>query len=76
MVIWYIYFFIICNIAQNFTFIEKYVLFISNTKTSYSNIPKDDILLGEIFLFDIIFDFSKNEYKKIAFYKIKDLKNK
>ena len=69
-------FFIICNIAQTLKFIDEYGLFFFKDKTSNSNILKDDILFGEVFLIDIIFDYSKNAYKNIASYKIKDLKNK
>ena len=70
-------FFIICNIAQSFKFIDKYGLIHFESKTSNSdNNSKDDYLLGEIFLIDIIFDYSKNEFKKSVLYKLNELKNK
>ena len=70
-------FYIICSIAQSFRYIEKYGLIHFEPKISnLDSQSKEDHLLGEIFFIDIVFDFSKNEYKKMILYKIKELKNK
>ena len=64
-------FFIICSIAQSYKFIKKFGILHFRYNTSSSQVlPKDHYIFGDIFLVDIIFDFSKNEYKKNAIYKL------
>ena len=68
-------FFIICNLANSYKFVEKYGIFHFLYKTSGSLLlSKDHLMFGDIFLIDIIFDFSKNEYKKNAIYKLFEIK--
>ena len=68
-------FFIICNLANSYKFVEKYGIFHFLYKTSGSLVlSKDHLMFGDIFLIDIIFDFSKNEYKKNAIYKLFEIK--
>lgn len=70
-------FFIICNAAQSFKFVEIYgLVFFTDRKTNSLSIPKDDLLYGDIFLIDTIFDISKNENKKMAVYKLLEIKDK
>ena len=57
--------FIIFNIANSFKFIHKYgIIHLRSFSTSTFTQPMNNILLGEIFLLEIIFDFSKNNTDK------------
>jgi len=57
--------FIIFNIAESYIFIRKYgILHIRNNSTATKTQPKDNKLLGEIFLLDVLFEFSKNNSNK------------
>ena len=57
--------FIIFNIAESYIFIRKYgILHIKNNSTATKTQPKDNKLLGEIFLLDVLFEFSKNNSNK------------
>jgi len=57
--------FVIFNIAQSYIFIHKYGIFhIKNNLTATKTQPKDNKLLGEIFLLDVLFEFSKNNSNK------------
>ena len=69
-------FFIICSIAQSFKFIEKYGIFHFYKKSNSTIITTDHCMFGEIFLLNAIFDFSSNEHKKYAAYKLIEIKNK
>ena len=57
--------FIIFNIAKSFKFIHKYgIIHLRSFSTSTFTQPINNILFGEIFLLEIIFDFSKNNTDK------------
>ena len=57
--------FVIFNIAQSYIFIHKYGIFhIKNNSTATRTQSKDNKLLGEIFLLDVLFEFSKNNSNK------------
>ena len=57
--------FVIFNIAQSYIFIHKYGIFhIKNNSTATKTQSKDNKLLGEIFLLDVLFEFSKNNSNK------------
>ena len=57
--------FVIFNIAESYIFIHKYgILHIKNNSTATATQSKNNKLLGEIFLLDILFDFSKNNSNK------------
>ena len=59
--------FIIFNLAKSFKFIHKYgVIHLRSFSTSTFTQPINNILFGEIFLLEIIFDFSKNTFKNFA----------
>ena len=58
--------FIIFNIAESFIFIHKYGIFhLISSLTASSWQPINNKFFGELFLLDIIFDFSKNNEDKI-----------
>ena len=58
--------FVIFNIAQSYIFIGKYgILHIKNNSTATKTQPKDNKILGEVFLLDILFEFAKTN-KDIA----------
>ena len=82
--------FIIFNIASSYKFISKYGIFhlVSKSTTSFTQ-SSDSKTFGEIFLLDILFDFSRNnfetkkyivdkalEIKNYEFFKIKNETNK
>ena len=57
--------FIIFNIAESFKFVDIYgLIHLKSPITASYTQPKNNILFGEIFLLDIIFDFSKNNSNK------------
>ena len=57
--------FIIFNIAQSYIFIHKYgILHLKSRITATYTQSNNNKLLGEIFLLDILFDFSKNNSDK------------
>ena len=57
--------FILFNIAQSYIFIDKYgVIHFSSRNSASSKASNNNILFGEIFLLNIIFDFSKNTTDK------------
>ena len=57
--------FVIFNIAQSYIFIHKYGIFhIKNNSTATKTQSKDNKLLGEVFLLDVLFEFSKNNSNK------------
>jgi glycosyltransferase involved in cell wall biosynthesis len=57
--------FIIFNIAKSFKFVDKYgVIHLNANITSSFTQPKNKKIFGEIYLLDIIFDFSKNNSNK------------
>ena len=70
--------FIIFNFSKTFKFIGKYGIFhlISERTASFTQ-SKDNIMFGEIFFLDIIYDFSKNNIKdkKIVAEKAIELKD-
>ena len=57
--------FVIFNIAQSYIFISKYgLMHIKNNSTATKTQPKDNKVLGEVFLLDTLFEFSKNNSNK------------
>ena len=65
------------SLAKSYKFIQKYGIFHYLARTTASITTKKDICFyGELFLFDVIFDFTENNIKgkKFAFEKAKDLK--
>ena len=56
--------FILFNIANSFKFISKYGVFHLRCQmtASYTQ-PEENKLFGELFLLDIIYEFSKNDFK-------------
>ena len=70
--------FILYNLAQSYKFIAKYGVFhLMSEMTSSFTQPNDNKMFGEIFLLEIIFDFSKNnlESKKLVIEKLLEIKN-
>ena len=56
--------FVLFNIAQSFKFISKYGVFhLMSEKTACFTQPDNNKMFGEIFLLDIMFDFSNNDFK-------------
>jgi glycosyltransferase involved in cell wall biosynthesis len=65
------------SMAKSYKFIQKYGIFHYIARTTASITTKKEICFyGELFLFDVIFDFTENNIKgkKFAFEKAKDLK--
>ena len=68
-------FFVISSVAKSYKFIDKFGLFHFFIKTSSGeSLSKNSRMLGEIFLLDIIFDFSKNIYKNSSVYKLIEIR--
>ena len=68
-------FFIICNVAQSYKFVEKYGIFhYISQKSESSSLTKEEKTMGELFNLDILFDFSKNEYKNCTIWKLLNMK--
>jgi hypothetical protein len=72
--------FIIFNLAQSFKFIHKYgIIHLHNNSTASFSMGNDILLFGEIFLIDIIYDFTKNNsdknYAVMGAYQIKKVFN-
>ena len=70
--------FVLFNIAKSYKFISKYGVFhLMSEKTACFTQPEDNKFFGEIFLLDIMFDFSKNDFKakKISVFKSLEIKN-
>jgi hypothetical protein len=70
--------FILFNIAESFRYITKYGIFKCNRKNSAEHsMPNSHKLFGEIFLLDVIFDFTNNDFKskKFAFYQAMTIRN-
>ena len=68
--------FVIFNLAQSFIFIHKYgIIHLNDLSTATYTMPTSIKLFGELFLIDIIFDFSKNNsdknYAVLASYEVK-----
>ncbi len=69
---------IIFKLAKSYKFIGKYGIFhLVSKSTASCTQPKDNIMFGEIFYLDIIFDFTNNntKYKKIVVEKALELKD-
>ena len=70
--------FILYNLAQSYKFISKYGVFhlMSEITSSFTQ-PNDNKMFGEIFLLEIIFNFSKNNFesKKIIIEKLLEIRN-
>jgi hypothetical protein len=70
--------FALFNVANSFRYIIKYGIFRYNRKNSASvSMPKSHKLFGEILFLDVIFDFTKNDFKskKFAVYKAINIRN-
>ena len=68
-------FFVISSVAKSYKFIDKFGLFHFFIKSSSGeSLSKNSRMLGEIFLLDIIFDFSKNIYKNSSVYKLIEIR--
>ena len=70
--------FVLFNVAESYRYITKYGIFRFNRKSSASaSMPKSHKLFGEIFFLDVIFDFTKNDFKskKFAVYKAIYIRN-
>ena len=69
-----IMFFVICQVAQSYKFIEKYGMFHFFSRGSSTREPNDKRMFSEILLLDLIYDFSKINYKNITIIKLKQIK--
>ena len=59
--------FVICRISKSYIFIRKYGLFhLDNVHTTSHIVSKEHFYKMKIFFSDIIFEISKNEYKKYS----------
>ena len=70
--------FVLFNVAESYRYIIKYGIFRFNRKGSASaSMPKSSKLFGEIFFLDVIFDFTKNDFKskKYAVYRAIYIRN-
>jgi glycosyltransferase involved in cell wall biosynthesis len=70
--------FVLFNVAESYRYIIKYGIFRFNRKSSASeSMSASSKLFGEIFFLDVIFDFTKNDFKskKYAVYKAIYIKN-
>ena len=70
--------FILFNVAESFRYIIKYGIFKYNGKNNASiKMPNTLKLFGKIFLLDVIFDFTKNDFKskKFSVYKAIEIRN-
>ena len=57
--------FVIFSFAQSYIFVHKYgILHLKSSITATYTQPKNNKLLGEIFLLDVLFDFTKNNSDK------------
>jgi len=60
--------FALFNVAETFRYITKYGIFKCNRNNSAErSMPHSHKLFGEIFLLDVIFDFSNNDFKSKKF---------
>ena len=70
--------FILFNIAQTYKYISKYGIFhLMSKKTASFTQSEDSKMFGELFLLDIMYDFSKDNYisKKFIFIKALEIRN-
>ncbi len=68
-------YYVICNVAQTYKFIGKFGLYHYYSSSTASIMQSREARsYAEIFLTDIIFDFSKNNYKNYAAYKLLKIK--
>ena len=70
--------FVLFNVAKSYRYIIKYGIFRFNRKNSASeSMSASSKLFGEIFCLDVIFDFTKNDFKskKYAVYKAIYIRN-
>ena len=66
--------FLLFNIAESFKFISKYGVFhLMSKKTACYTESIENILFGELYLLDIMYDFSKNNYEAKKYIKLKAL---
>ena len=60
--------FVLFNLAESYRYITKYGIFKLNRENSAGkSMPKSHKLFGEIFFLDVIFDFTKNNFKSKKF---------
>jgi len=70
--------FILFNVAETYRYITKYGIFRFKRNDSASeSMPKSHKLFGEIFFLDVIFDFTRQDFKskKFAVYKAINIRN-
>ena len=69
--------FILFNIARSFKYISKYGVFhLMSTITACYTESDNNKMFGELFLLDIMFDFSKNNYETKKYIVLKSLEIK
>ena len=67
--------FIIFTIATSFTFVHIYgIIHLHNISTASFSMPTEIRLYGDLYFTDIIYDFSKNNYKNYAIMKLYKIK--
>jgi hypothetical protein len=67
--------FALFNIAQSYKFTSKYGVFhLMSKKTACYTQPDENKLFGEIFLFDTLYDFSKNDFQTKKYVVMKAIK--
>ena len=70
-------FFVICKVAKSYKFIDFFGIFhIFSRKSASSLLYKNDNVFGTIFLCDLLFDFSRNQYKNSSVHMLKDLRKR
>ena len=70
--------FILFNVAESYRYITKYGIFrCIRKKSAERSMPKSHKLFGETFFLDVIFDFTRNDYKskKFAVYQAMHIRN-
>ena len=62
-------YFVISNVADSYKYINVYgIIHFSYSRSSSIVLPSTEKRMGDIYLLDMVIDFSKNEYKKLAAY--------
>ena len=70
--------FVLFSVAESYRYIKKYGIFkLIRNNSAAQTLPESHKLFAEIFFLDIIFEFTKNDYKskKFAVYKAFELRN-
>ena len=69
-------FFIICNLAQSYKFVKKFGIFHYEYKSSSEILSIDSKFFSHIFMVDVLFDYSKNEYKTQSLLKLMEIQKR